>query len=79
MRATTPLFTIAAMTNSTIRLVIELDLDSDPISGTLQPQPDGETTQFAGWLQLTQALETARRSTISNTARACPGDLPQAQ
>ncbi|MBV8991236.1 MAG: hypothetical protein JO372_21980 [Solirubrobacterales bacterium] len=79
MRATTPLLTIAVMPTATIQLVIELEIDSDPISGTLQPQPDGEATPFTGWLQLTQALEAVRRPTISNTAHVCPGDLPQAR
>lgn len=70
--------TIAVMLSSTIRLVIELDPGSDPISGTLQPQPDGEPTRFAGWLQLTQALESIRQSR-TGAARTDPGQAPNAR
>lgn len=50
------------MTSYTIRVLIELESGVEPINGTLQEQPDGEITPFTGWLQLTQALETVRRS-----------------
>jgi hypothetical protein len=56
-----PSSTIAAMPPSKIRLIIELDPDVDPISGTLQ-QPHTDPAPFSGWLQLAETLETIRRA-----------------
>jgi hypothetical protein len=53
---------ITAMAQTTIRLLIELQLAAAPIAGTIQPQPNGQSEPFTGWLQLTQAIETLRRS-----------------
>ena len=72
MPAGTPTFTIVIMPFSTIRLVIELDPEWDPISGTVQQEPDGEPTPFTGWLQLTQTLESMRQSPIAPSPRLGP-------
>jgi hypothetical protein len=76
MRTGMPTFRIAVMPFSTIRVLIELDPECDPISGTLQPQPDGEPTHFTGWLQLTQALESMRQSPTHDRARHGRGEPP---
>jgi hypothetical protein len=47
---------------STIRVLMELDPDRQPIAGTVQQQPTGPTTTFHGWLQLSQLLEAIRTS-----------------
>jgi hypothetical protein len=79
MRAGMPTLTIAVMRISTIRVVIELDPESNPISGTLQQEPDDEPTRFAGWLQLTQALESIRQSPTGRAARLGAGEPPNPQ
>ncbi|MDQ3719624.1 MAG: hypothetical protein M3350_02405 [Actinomycetota bacterium] len=43
-----------------LRLDLELDRQGDAIAGRLRRQ-DGEQWRFIGWLQLTRALEEARR------------------
>jgi hypothetical protein len=60
-------------------MLIELDPECDPISGTLQPQPDGEPTRFTGWLQLTQALESMRQSPTRKGACQGSGEPPNPQ
>jgi hypothetical protein len=47
---------------TTIQLLIELESDSQPIAGTIRQPPDRRATAFAGWLQLTEIIEAARRS-----------------
>ena len=47
------------MTQSTVSLGLHLDPASDPISGSLV-YPDGRRLAFAGWIELTAALEEAR-------------------
>ena len=42
-----------------ITLGLELNRHEEPITGRLR-KPDGATTPFVGWLELTQALEDAR-------------------
>lgn len=42
-----------------IQAWLELDLEVQPIEGTLRP-PDGPPTRFSGWLGLTAALEGLR-------------------
>ncbi len=52
----------AARENSTgraIRVWMEVDLDSNPIRGTLHT-PDGPASSFTGWLGLTAALDGMR-------------------
>jgi hypothetical protein len=50
------------MRPSTLQLLIELDPAVEPISGTLRQQPDGASTPFHGWLQLTETVEAIRRA-----------------
>lgn len=45
-----------------VQLLIELDLTGELIAGTLRQQPAGDTVPFSGWLQLTETIETIRRS-----------------
>jgi hypothetical protein len=47
------------MTHSTVSVGLHLDPASDPISGSLV-YPDGRRLVFAGWIELTAALEEAR-------------------
>ena len=47
---------------ATIQLLIELQLDGMPIAGTVQQQPHGHPAPFNGWLQLTETIESIRRS-----------------
>lgn len=42
-----------------VALWLELDLDAQPIKGTLAP-PRGPSVPFVGWLGLTAALEGLR-------------------
>ena len=46
-------------TTGPIRAWLELDLDAEPIEGTLSP-PGGPASPFVGWLGLTAALERLR-------------------
>jgi len=55
------------MPQSRIRLLIEVEPCATPITGTLQRQPHGEIERFTGWLQLTEALEAARRASSLST------------
>jgi hypothetical protein len=48
-------------------LLIEVEPSATPITGTLQRQPHGQIEPFTGWLQLTEALETARRASTPDT------------
>jgi hypothetical protein len=43
-----------------VRLAVELDRGAEPIAGRLR-RADGSTSEFIGWLELTQALEDAQR------------------
>jgi predicted metalloprotease len=49
------------------RLTIVFDLQADPIAGVVCDDADGRGALFAGWMELTRAIEraldTARRST----------------
>jgi hypothetical protein len=56
------------MTQTTIRLLIELQVAAAPIAGTIRPQPAGRPESFTGWLQLTQAIETIRRSAAQESS-----------
>ena len=47
------------MTQPTVSVGLYLDPASDPISGSLV-YPDGRRLAFAGWIELTAALEEAR-------------------
>jgi hypothetical protein len=48
------------MARSTVSIELHLNPASDPISGLLV-YPDGRKLAFAGWVELTAALEEARR------------------
>jgi hypothetical protein len=41
------------------RLTIEFDLRADPIAGVVHGDGDGDGQPFAGWMDLTRAIETA--------------------
>jgi hypothetical protein len=56
------------MPQTTIRLLIELELVSTPIGGTVQRQPSGQPEPFTGWLQLTEAIEEIRRAAARESA-----------
>ena len=43
------------------RLEVWIDRASEPITGSLA-QPGGEPSVFAGWVELTAAIEAVRRS-----------------
>lgn len=42
-----------------IRLIVSIDLDGDPIAGTLESR-DGRSGGFAGWIGLAAMLNTIR-------------------
>ena len=52
---------------SRAHLTIDLELDSEPISGALQ-RPGGSLTPFQGWIQLVSLLQDA--ATTSPAARS---------
>lgn len=49
-----------------LRIVLELDLGVDPISGRIRA--DGEPAAFDGWLQLVAALEAMRTAATGGKA-----------
>ena len=49
------------MTRSSVSVALHLDPASDPISGSVV-YPDGRKLAFTGWIELTAALEEARRA-----------------
>jgi hypothetical protein len=63
MRSTTQGVTLLQMHDQhsppAIRIVIDLDADTDPIEGTLI-EPERHASAFRGWLALTALLETVR-------------------
>lgn len=62
-------------------LQLYLDSASDPISGALI-HADGRRERFSGWIELTAALEEARRSEQSEVvahSRADRADEPSGQ
>jgi hypothetical protein len=44
--------------NGRVRLVLEFDVDADPVSGVLI-RGEGGTEVFTGWMALTRAIEAA--------------------
>ena len=57
------------MTATTAHLDLAIDIGSDPITGSLTV-PGREPRRFQGWIELTEAIEAARRrSEIDETAR----------
>ena len=52
-----------------IQLLIELESNSQPIAGTIRQPSDPRPTAFAGWLQLTEIIEAARRSADHNPSK----------
>ena len=49
------------MARSSVSVALHLDPASDPITGSVV-YPDGRKLAFAGWIELTAALEEARRT-----------------
>jgi predicted metalloprotease len=53
------------------RLTIVFDLQADPIAGVICDDADGQGAPFAGWMELTRAIEcalnAARRTSGSDT------------
>jgi hypothetical protein len=49
----------------TQRIVIELDRNAGPISGTFVAQDTPKVTPFYGWIELLALLETARDPSAS--------------
>jgi len=43
-----------------VRLIVEIDPNSKPISGTITSPGEAASREFCGWLELTEALEGAR-------------------
>ena len=67
MRNDAPPETIATdLAATTIQLLIELDLGGVPIAGTVQQKPHGHPATFNGWLQLTETIESIRRSAAAD-------------
>jgi hypothetical protein len=46
-----------------------------PIAGTVQQQPHGQPAPFNGWLQLTETIESIRRS-AAPSPQPTLGDAP---
>jgi hypothetical protein len=56
-------------TNTQLNLVIETG--SDPIAGSIAG-PDEEPRTFSGWIELVDAIETARAALVASVSRpAC--------
>jgi hypothetical protein len=57
-----------------IRLVLDIDLDADPITGSIRPA-DGAARRFSGWISLAAALQTIRADLTQPAAgeRSEPG------
>ncbi len=53
---------------ATVDLWLRLELDSDPISGSVR-SAEGTVHPFVGWLALSAVLEKARRGTLSTVTR----------
>lgn len=67
---------LPVMAPSSVPLQLYLDSASDPISGALI-HADGHRQRFSGWIELTAALEEARRSEQSEVvahSRTDPAD-----
>lgn len=57
---------------ATTRLALSIEVDSDPISGSVS-NAAGESQPFVGWIELVAAIEAARIET-SGTQRQAPGE-----
>lgn len=55
-----------------IEIRLELDPDSDPISGRLH-DPRGGVVAFGGWMQLMAAVEATRQDPSQSTIQPLPG------
>jgi hypothetical protein len=56
-----------------IRLILWIDLDSEPITGSLT-SADGATRGFSGWIALAAALETIRTEPPQQPPGGSPKD-----
>jgi len=53
-----------------VRLMVEIDPNSKPISGTITSPGEAASREFCGWLELTEALEGARMAPNSDGSAA---------
>jgi hypothetical protein len=60
------------MCQETVHIELWIDPDSEPISGRVVAE-DGEREEFAGWVELTAAIETARQQLSGATPRSAEG------
>jgi hypothetical protein len=60
------------MCHERVHLELWIDSDSEPISGCVIAQ-DSEEEDFAGWVELTAAIETARQHVSGATSRTAEG------
>ena len=47
----------------TARAMLEVDMASQPITGTFAPADGGDPQPFTGWIELTRAIEALRTAT----------------
>lgn len=57
------------------QVTLGIDLDSEPIAGSLR-HADGHSTTFSGWIELVSLLQTAA---TTQTPRADPRAAPAAE
>jgi hypothetical protein len=57
------------MCHQTTHIQLWIDPDSDPICGWMAAE-DGEREEFAGWVELTAAIETARQQVTHAAQRS---------
>ena len=60
------------MCHQTVHIQLWIDPDSEPISGWVIAA-DGEREEFAGWVELTAAIETARQQLAAAVPRSAEG------
>lgn len=60
MRSASATVILLTVETGTAHLRLAIDVDSDPISGSVC-NGTGYATRFAGWIELVSVIETARR------------------
>jgi hypothetical protein len=60
------------MCYETVHMRLWIDPDSEPITGWVVAE-DGEREEFAGWVELTAAIESARRELSRAAPRTAEG------